>query len=108
LLGEISSSESVNCELKNSLTDNLESGIISTVHKKLLIIFFYCKKHLYRVLVAKSERKGPLGRPRHSWENNIKMNFQEVGCGVMDWEELAQDRDRRRAHVIVVMNFRLP
>jgi hypothetical protein len=52
---------------------------------------------MYRVLVGKPEGKRPLGRPRHRWEDNIMMDFQEVGCGVMDWIGLAQDRDRWNA-----------
>jgi hypothetical protein len=48
---------------------------------------------VYRVLVGKSERKRPLGRPRHRWEDNIKMDLQEVGCGGMDRIELTHDRD---------------
>jgi len=59
---------------------------------------------VYRALVGKPEGKGPLGRPRHRWEDNIKMDFQEVGFGCMDWIELAQDRDRWRALVTAVMN----
>jgi len=47
-----------------------------------------------RVLVGKPGGKRPLGRPRHRWEDNIKMDLQEVGCGGMDWMELVQDRDR--------------
>jgi len=50
----------------------------------------------------------PLGRPRRTWEDNIKLDLQEVGCGDMDWIELAQDRDRWRALVNVVMNLRVP
>jgi len=49
---------------------------------------------VYKVLVGKPEGKRPLGRPRHRWDDNIKMDLQEVGCGGMDWIELAQDRDR--------------
>jgi len=59
---------------------------------------------VYRALVGKPEGKGPLGRPRHRWEDNNKMDFQEVGFGCMDWIELAQDRDRWRALVTAVMN----
>jgi hypothetical protein len=61
----------------------------------------------YSVLVGKPEGKRPLGRPRRRWENNIKMDYQEVGCGVMDWIELAHDRDRWWALVNAVMNFRV-
>jgi len=57
--------------------------------------------------MGKPEGKRPLGRPRHRWED-IKMDIQEVGCGGMDWIELAQDRDRRRALVNAVMNIRVP
>ena len=48
----------------------------------------------YRVLVGKSEEKKPLGRPRRRWEDNIKMDLQELGCGGVDWIDLAQDKDR--------------
>jgi len=54
---------------------------------------------VYRVLVGKPEGMRPLGRPRRRWEDNIKMDFQEVGGGYGDWMELAQDRDRWRAFV---------
>jgi hypothetical protein len=50
----------------------------------------------------------PLGRPRPRWEDNIKMDVQEVGCGGMDWIDVAQDRDGRRALVNAVINFRVP
>ena len=56
-------------------------------------------------LVGKPEGKKPPGRPRRRWEDNIKMDFQQVGCAGMDWIELAQDRDRWRALVNAVMNF---
>ena len=61
-----------------------------------------------RVLVGKPEGKRPLGRPRHRWEDNIKMNLQEVGGGRGDRMELAQDRDRWRALVGTVSDFRVP
>jgi len=63
---------------------------------------------VYRVLVGKPEGKRPLGRHRHRWEDNIKMDLQEVGCGGMDWIELTLDRDRWRAVVNAVMNLRVP
>ena len=63
---------------------------------------------VYRVLVGKPEGKRQLGRPRRRWEDNIKMDLQEVGCGGMDWIELAQDRDRWWALVSTVMNLRVP
>ena len=60
------------------------------------------------VMVGKPEGMRPLGRPRRRWENNIKMNLQEVGCGDMNWIDLAQDRDRWRALVNAVMSLRIP
>ena len=63
---------------------------------------------VFRALVGKPEGKTPLGRPRRTWEDNIKMDLQEVGCVGMDWIELAQDRDRWRAIVNAVMNLRVP
>ena len=63
---------------------------------------------VYRVLVGKPEGKGPLGRHRRRWEDNIKMDLQEVGGGLGDWMELAQDRGRLRALVSTVMNLRVP
>ena len=66
------------------------------------------RRGVLRVLVGKPEGKRPLGRPRRRWENNIKMDLQEVGCGGMDWIQLAQDRDRWQALVKAVMNLRVP
>ena len=63
---------------------------------------------VYGVLVGKPEGNRPLGKPRCRWENNIKMNLQEVGGGHGDWLELAQDRDRWRALVGTVRDFRVP
>jgi hypothetical protein len=62
----------------------------------------------YRILVGKPERRRPLGRPRRRWEDNIKMDLQQVGWGGMDWIDMAQDRDRWRALVSAVMNLRVP
>jgi hypothetical protein len=66
------------------------------------------RRGLCRVLVGKPVGKRPLRRPRHRWEDNIKMDLQEVGCGGMDWIDLAQYRDRWRALVNAVMNLRVP
>jgi hypothetical protein len=63
---------------------------------------------VYRVFLGKPEGKRPLGRPRCRWEDNIKIDLQEVGCGGMDWIELAPDRDRWRALVYAVTNLRAP
>jgi len=63
---------------------------------------------VYRVLVGKPGGKRPMGRPRHRWEDNIKMDLQEVGCGGRDWIELAQDWDRWRAVVNAVLNLQVP
>ena len=63
---------------------------------------------MQRVLVGKLEGKRPLGRPRRRWEDNIKMDLQEVGGGCGDWMELAQDRDMWWALVSTVRNLRVP
>jgi len=60
------------------------------------------------VLVGKPEGRRPLSRPRRRWEDNIKMDIQEVGCGGMDWIELIRNRDRWRALVNALMNLRVP
>jgi transcription termination factor 2 len=65
-------------------------------------------RNMYRIFVGKSEGKRPLGRPRHRWINNIKMDLSEIGFSVVDWIGLAQDRYRWRALVNSVMNFRVP
>ena len=63
---------------------------------------------VHKVLVGKPEGKRPLWRPRRRWEDNVKMDLQEVGKDCGDWMELAQERDRWRALVSAVMNFRDP
>jgi len=63
---------------------------------------------VYRVLVGTPKGKRQLEGPRRRWEDNIRMDLQEVGCGSLDWIELAQNRDRWRALVNAVMNFRVP
>jgi hypothetical protein len=65
------------------------------------------RRGIYSILVGKPEDKRPLGRPRHRWKASIKMDLKEVGCGVMDWIELAQDRDRWRALVNAEMNLQV-
>jgi len=66
------------------------------------------EREVYRVLVGKPEGKRLLGRPRRRWEDNIRMDIQEVGCGYMDWIGLAQDRDGWRTLAGAVMNHRVP
>jgi len=66
------------------------------------------RRGLYRVLVGKPEGKRPLARPRRRWEDNIKMDLQEVGCVGMDWIELARDRGRWWEIVNAEMNLRVP
>ena len=66
------------------------------------------ERGVYRVLVGKPEGKRPLGRPRHRWVDNIRMDLQKVGCGYVDWIGLVQDRDRWRTLVSAAMNLRVP
>jgi hypothetical protein len=66
------------------------------------------RRVVYRVFVGKPEGKRPVRRQKRRWEDNIKMDLQKVGCGGMDWIELAQDRDRWRAVVNAVMNLQIP
>ena len=66
------------------------------------------ERGVYRVLVGKPEGRRPLGRPRRRWVDNIRTDFQDVGCGYMDWIGLAHDRDGWRTLVSAVMNFRVP
>ena len=66
------------------------------------------RRGAYRVLVGKPEGKKPLGKPRRRWEDNIKMDLQEVGCGGMDWIELAQDSENLQALANAVMYLRVP
>jgi hypothetical protein len=66
------------------------------------------KRKIYSILVGKREGKRPLGRPRRRWVDNIKMDLREIGWDVLDWIDLAQDRDQWRALVDTVMNIRVP
>jgi hypothetical protein len=63
---------------------------------------------VYRFLVGRPEGKRPLGRPRHGWEDNIKMDLREIGIDEANWIQLAQDRVQWRAFVNTVMNLRVP
>jgi hypothetical protein len=65
------------------------------------------ERNVYKVLVGKPEGKKPLGRPVHRWEDGIRMDLREIGWGSVDWIQLAHDRDRSRALVIMVMNLRV-
>jgi len=66
------------------------------------------ERGVYRFFVGKAEGTSPLGRPRDRWVNNNRMDFQEVGCGYMDWIGLAQDKVIWRKLVSVAMNLRVP
>jgi hypothetical protein len=73
-----------------------------------LVARIWDRRGVFRVLLGKPEGKRPLGRLRLRWEDNIEMDLQEVGCGGMDWIELAQDRDRWRALANTLMKFWVP
>ena len=68
----------------------------------------FARRGVYRVLVGKPEGKRPLGRPRHRWEDNIKMDLKEVRFRGMGWIYLVQDRDRWRKLVTALLNLRVP
>jgi hypothetical protein len=81
---------------------------MTNVTHKFLSMYLFLFLTLYRVLVGKPEGRRPLGRPRRRWEDNVKMDLQEVGGSCGDWMELARDRDGWRALVGTVMNLRVP
>ena len=87
---------------------NILGGYYISLHFEFLHIYIYIYIGVHRVLVGKPEGKRPLGRPRRRWEDNIKMDLQEVEGGSGDWMELAQDRDRWRALVNTLRNPRVP
>jgi hypothetical protein len=66
------------------------------------------KRNVYRVLVGKPEGRRPLGRPRRRWAGNIKMDLREIGGDGVDWMDMAQDRDQRKALVKTVLKLRVP
>jgi hypothetical protein len=68
----------------------------------------WAKRNAYRILVGNPEGKRPLGRPRHRWVDNIKIDFREIGWDGIDWIDLAQDMDWWRALVKAIMNFQVP
>ena len=94
-----------NEELNDLYSPNIFRGIKS--RRMRWTVHVWGQEGVYRVPVGKLEGKSPLGRPRHRWEDNIKMDLQEVGCGGNNWIDLAQDRDRWRALVNAVMNLRV-
>jgi hypothetical protein len=72
------------------------------------VVWMGKERRVCRLLMGKPEGKRPMGRPRNKWENNIRVDLQEVGCAGMDWIELAQDRDRWQAIVSAVMKLQVP
>jgi hypothetical protein len=101
-------------KLRNEELNNLYSSpsIVRVVKSRMSwaghVVRMGEERVVHRVLVEKPEEKRPLGRPRRRWEDNIKMDFQEVGGGRGEWMELAQDRDRWGALVSTVKNLRVP
>jgi hypothetical protein len=65
------------------------------------------ERNVHKVLMGKPEGKRPLGRPRHRWEDGIRMDLREIGWGSVEWMQLAQDRDQWQALVNTVMNLRV-
>ena len=89
-------------------TPNTVRVINSRVRWARLVAGIGKERGVYRVSVGKPGGNKPFGRPRRRWEDNIKMELQELGCGGTDWIDLAQDRDRWRAFVNAVMNLQVP
>jgi len=91
------------CKLNNTTKwrNNLVEVMVKVTHMGE-------ERGVYRVLLGKLEGRRPLGRPRHRWVDNIRMDLQEVVCGYVDWIGQAQDRDRWRTLVSAVMNLRVP
>jgi hypothetical protein len=75
---------------------------------QIVLVKYNAMRDIHRVLVGKPEGKRPLGKPGCRWEDNIKMDLQDVECGGMDWIELAQDRDKWQTLVNPVMNLQVP
>jgi len=100
-------------KLLNEELNDLYSSIVQVIKSRRMrwvghVARMGKRRGIYRVLVGKPEGKRPLGRPKFRWENNIKMDLQEVECGSMDWIELAQGRDRWWVCVNAIMNLRVP
>jgi hypothetical protein len=89
----------VSMELVNQVEED-EMGVACSTNGE--------KRNAYRLLVGKPEGKRPLGRPRRTWVDNIKMDLLEIGWGGVDWIGLAQDRNKWRALVNAVINLRFP